>query len=101
MELVGLKPDLILSQNTPTTAATLQQTRTIAIIPLDSNSVRRFNRGEQLACSGADFENALARRYEKTHEIGDAFLVGTGAALPHAPLRRNAVEKIAPSRVRG
>ncbi len=32
MELVGLKPDLILSQNTPTTAATLQQTRTIPII---------------------------------------------------------------------
>src|SRR6266699_1304233 len=32
MELVGLKPDVILSQNTPTTAATLQQTRTIPII---------------------------------------------------------------------
>jgi putative tryptophan/tyrosine transport system substrate-binding protein len=31
-ELVGLKPDLILSQNTPTTASTLQQTRTIPII---------------------------------------------------------------------
>jgi putative ABC transport system substrate-binding protein len=31
-ELVGLKPDLILSQNTPTTASLLQQTRTIPII---------------------------------------------------------------------
>jgi len=31
-ELVALQPDLILSQNTPTTAAMLQQTRTIPII---------------------------------------------------------------------
>jgi putative ABC transport system substrate-binding protein len=31
-ELVALQPDLILSANTPTTAALLQQTRTIAII---------------------------------------------------------------------
>ena len=31
-ELVALQPDLILSQNTPTTAAVLQQTRTIPII---------------------------------------------------------------------
>jgi putative tryptophan/tyrosine transport system substrate-binding protein len=31
-ELVGLQPDLILSQNTPNTAALLQQTRTIPIV---------------------------------------------------------------------
>src|SRR5712691_7260294 len=31
-ELVALQPDLILSQNTPTTAALLQQTRTIPIV---------------------------------------------------------------------
>jgi ABC-type uncharacterized transport system substrate-binding protein len=31
-ELVGLQPDLILSQNTPTTRALLQQTHTIPII---------------------------------------------------------------------
>src|SRR5215472_8639527 len=31
-ELVALRPDLILSNNTPTTAALLQQTRTIPII---------------------------------------------------------------------
>lgn len=31
-ELVALQPDLILSHNTPTTAAMLQQTRTIPII---------------------------------------------------------------------
>ena len=31
-ELVALQPDLILSANTPTTAALLQQTRTISII---------------------------------------------------------------------
>src|SRR6516164_8805655 len=31
-ELVGLQPDLILSQVTPTTAALLQQTRTIPVV---------------------------------------------------------------------
>src|SRR5256885_15173673 len=44
-ELVAQQPDLILSQNTPTTAALLQQTRTISIIftavsdPVDSGFV--------------------------------------------------------------
>ena len=31
-ELIALQPDLILANNTPTTAAVLQQTRTIPII---------------------------------------------------------------------
>src|SRR5262245_37526493 len=34
-ELVGLEPDVILSQNTPTTASLLQQTRSIPIIFLN------------------------------------------------------------------
>ena len=49
-ELVALQPDLILSQNTPTTAALLQQTRTIPIIfanvadPVGSGFVASFPR---------------------------------------------------------
>jgi len=49
-ELVDLQPDLILSQNTPTTAALLQQTRTIPIIfaivsdPVGSGFIASFPR---------------------------------------------------------
>jgi putative ABC transport system substrate-binding protein len=49
-ELVALQPDLILTQNTPTTAAMLQQTRTIPIIfanvadPVGSRFVTNFPR---------------------------------------------------------
>ena len=49
-ELVALQPDLILSQSTPTTAALLQQTRTIPIIfanvsdPVGSGFVASFPR---------------------------------------------------------
>ena len=49
-ELVALQPDLILTQNTPTTAAMLQQTRTIPIIfanvadPVGSRFVANFPR---------------------------------------------------------
>ena len=49
-ELVALQPDLILSQSTPTTAALLQQTRTIPIIfanisdPVGSGFVANFPR---------------------------------------------------------
>jgi putative ABC transport system substrate-binding protein len=50
MELVALQPDLILSHNTPATAALLQQTRTIPIIfatvgdPVGSGFVASFPR---------------------------------------------------------
>ena len=49
-ELVALQPDLILSSNTPTTAALLQQTRTIPIVfatvgdPIGSGFVASFPR---------------------------------------------------------
>ena len=49
-ELVALQPDLILSNNTPTTAALLQQTRTIPIVfavvsdPVGSGFVASFSR---------------------------------------------------------
>jgi putative tryptophan/tyrosine transport system substrate-binding protein len=50
MELVALQPDLILSHNTPTTAALLQQTRTIPVVfavvsdPVGSGFVASFPR---------------------------------------------------------
>src|SRR5262249_58754814 len=49
-ELIALQPDLILANNTPTTAAVLQQTNTIPIIfavvadPVGSGFVVRFPR---------------------------------------------------------
>jgi putative ABC transport system substrate-binding protein len=49
-ELIALQPDLLLSQNTPTTAALLQQTRTIPVIfavvsdPVGSGFVASFPR---------------------------------------------------------
>ena len=49
-ELVALQPEIVLSQNTPTTAALVQQTRTIPIIftavsdPVGSGFVASFNR---------------------------------------------------------
>ena len=49
-ELVALQPELILSHNTPTTAALLQQTRTIPIVfalvsdPVGSGFVASFPR---------------------------------------------------------
>jgi putative ABC transport system substrate-binding protein len=49
-EVVALQPEIVLSQNTPTTAALVQQTRTIAIIftavsdPVGSGFVASFNR---------------------------------------------------------
>jgi hypothetical protein len=49
-ELIALQPDLLLSQNTPTTAALLQQTRTIRVIfavvsdPVGSGFVASFPR---------------------------------------------------------
>ena len=48
-ELVTLQPDLILSQNTPTTAALLQQTRTIPIVFANRRSGRQRLRREPSA----------------------------------------------------
>jgi len=79
MELVGLKPDLILSQNTPTTAATLQQTRTIAIIftnvsdPVGSGFVASLPRPETAT---------YAEYYLKTLETAAASLAVEAIAAP-------------------
>ena len=68
-ELVTLQPDLILTQNTPTTAAILQQTHTIPIIfanvsdPIGSNFVASFSRPGGNATGYTDIEATIAGKW--------------------------------------
>ena len=69
-ELVSLQPDLILSQSTPTTAALLQQTRTIPIIfaniadPVGSGFVASFPRpGGNVTGFVLQFEPTIAGKW--------------------------------------
>jgi ABC-type uncharacterized transport system substrate-binding protein len=65
-EIVELRPDLILTQNTPTTAAMLQQTRSIPIIfatgsdPVGSGFVASFVRPGGNVTGFIDMEASLA-----------------------------------------
>ena len=68
-ELVALQPDLILSHNTPTTAALLQQTRTIPIIfatvadPVGSGFVASLPRPGGNVTGFTTMEAALAGKW--------------------------------------
>jgi putative tryptophan/tyrosine transport system substrate-binding protein len=68
-ELVALQPDLILSQSTPTTAALLQQTRTIPIIfanisdPVGSGFVASFPRPGGNVTGFVQFEPTIAGKW--------------------------------------
>ena len=68
-ELVALQPDLILTQNTPGTAAVLQQTRTIPIIfanvsdPIGSNFVASFSRPGGNVTGFTDIEATIAGKW--------------------------------------
>jgi putative tryptophan/tyrosine transport system substrate-binding protein len=68
-ELVALQPDLILTQNTPTTAAMLQQTRTISIIfanvadPVGSGFVANFPRPGDNATGFTLYEPTMAGKW--------------------------------------
>ena len=68
-ELVALQPDLILTQNTPTTAAMLQQTRTIPIIfanvadPVGSGFVANFPRPGGNATGFTLYEPTMAGKW--------------------------------------
>ena len=68
-ELVALQPDLILSQSTPTTAALLQQTRTIPIIfaniadPVGSGFVASFPRPGGNVTGFVLFEPTMAGKW--------------------------------------
>jgi ABC-type uncharacterized transport system substrate-binding protein len=68
-ELVALQPDLILSNNTPTTAATLQQTRAIPIIfalindPIGGGFVASLARPGGNATGFIAFEGSMAGKW--------------------------------------
>ena len=68
-ELVARQPDLILTQNTPTTAAMLQQTRSIPIIfatasdPVGSGFVASFARPGGNVTGFIDMEESLAGKW--------------------------------------
>ncbi|HEY2426886.1 MAG TPA: ABC transporter substrate-binding protein [Pseudolabrys sp.] len=68
-ELVALQPDLILSHNTPTTAATLQQTRAIPIIfalindPIGSGFVASLARPGGNTTGFIAFEGSMAGKW--------------------------------------
>ena len=68
-ELVALQPDLILSHNTPTTAALLQQTRTIPIIfaavadPVGSGFVASLPRPGGNVTGFINFEPTMAGKW--------------------------------------
>jgi putative ABC transport system substrate-binding protein len=68
-EIVELRPDLILTQNTPTTAAMLQQTRSIPIIfatgsdPVGSGFVASFARPGGNVTGFIDMEASLASKW--------------------------------------
>jgi putative ABC transport system substrate-binding protein len=68
-EIVELRPDLVLTQNTPTTAAMLQQTRSIPIIfatssdPVGSGFVASFARPGGNVTGFIDMEASLAEKW--------------------------------------
>ena len=68
-ELVTLQPDLILTQNTPTTAAILHQTHTVPIIfanvsdPIGSNFVASFSRPGGNVTGFTDIESTIAGKW--------------------------------------
>jgi putative ABC transport system substrate-binding protein len=107
-ELVALQPDLILSHNTPTTAALLQQTRTIPIIfvnvsdPVGSGLVASFPRPGGNVTGFTNIEPTMAgKSLELLKEIAPrvnrvAFLFNPATA-PYAEYYLNSFKAAAPS----
>jgi putative ABC transport system substrate-binding protein len=107
-ELVALHPDLILSRNTPTTAALLQQTRVIPIVfanvsdPVGSGFVASFPRPGGNATGFTNIEPTMAgKSLELLKEIAPrvsrvAFLFNPGTA-PYAEFYLSSFKTAAPS----
>ena len=94
-ELVTLQPDLILTQNTPTTAAMLQQTRTIPIIfanvadPVGSRFVTNFPRPGGNITGFVLFEPTMAGKWlnllkEIAPNVNRAAFLFNPATAPYA-----------------
>jgi ABC-type uncharacterized transport system substrate-binding protein len=107
-ELVALQPDLILSNNTPTTAAMLQQTRTIPIVfasasdPVGGGFVASFPRPGGNVTGFTNIEPTMAgKSLELLKEIAPrvnrvAFLFNPGTA-PYGEFYLNSFKTAAPS----
>ena len=106
-ELVALQPDLILSPTTPTTAALLQQTRTIPIIfaivsdPVGSGFVASFAAGRQrhrFHHSGADVGRQVAELLKEiAPRIARVALLFNPATAPYAEYYLNPFKAAAAS----
>jgi putative tryptophan/tyrosine transport system substrate-binding protein len=107
-ELVALQPDVILVQNTPTTASMLQQTRTIPIIfvvvadPVGSGFVESLGRPGGNATGFTIFEPTIVGKWlELLKEIAPrvnrvAFLLNPATA-PYADIYLNPFKSVAAS----
>ena len=107
-EIVGLRPDLILTQNTPTTAAMLQQTRSIPIIfatssdPVGSGFVASFARPGGNVTGFIDMEASLATKWlgllkEIAPRVARVAFLFNPATAPFAEYYLNPFKAAAPS----
>jgi ABC-type uncharacterized transport system substrate-binding protein len=107
-EIVELRPDLILTQNTPTTAAMLQQTRSIPIIfatasdPVGSGFVASFARPGGNVTGFIDMEASLASKWlgllkEIAPRVTRVAFLFNPATAPFAEYYLNLFKAAAPS----
>jgi putative ABC transport system substrate-binding protein len=107
-EIVELGPDLILTQNTPTTAAMLQQTRSIPIIfatssdPVGSGFVEGFARPGGNVTGFIDMEASLASKWlgllkEVAPRVTRVAFLFNPATAPFAEFYLNPFRAAAPS----
>jgi putative tryptophan/tyrosine transport system substrate-binding protein len=94
-ELVGLQPDVILSESTPPTAALLQQTRTIPIVfavvsdPIGSGFVANLARPGGNVTGFLNIEGSLGGKWmELLKEIAPRVLPLTGSLGARRQTRR-------------
>jgi putative ABC transport system substrate-binding protein len=107
-ELVALQPDLILSHNTPTTAALLQQTRTIPIVfaivadPVGSGLVASFPRPGGNVTGFINMEPTMAGKWlelikEIAPRVNRVALLFNPATAPYAEVYLNPFKAAAAS----
>ena len=107
-ELVALRPDVIISHNTPTTAALLQQTRTIPIVfaivsdPVGSGFVASFSRPGSNVTGFTNIEPTMAGKWlellkEIAPRVNRVTLLFNPATAPYAEYYLNPFKAAAAS----
>jgi putative ABC transport system substrate-binding protein len=107
-ELIALQPDLILSNDTPTTATLLQQTRTVPIVfatvadPLGSGFVASFARPGGNATGFAVYEASLGGKWlellkETVPNVSRAVVLFNPATAPFADSQLKSINNAATS----